>query len=123
MSELISEAHTTNNRLQSLEARLSTIEQAVQEDPEVTELANEVFTILPSKAQIEEYNAPEQSLPAKLPEEQGGPIAYSGRVADVAALTDSNELQVQRALDKLQSNTARVHHDDGHDERRYYKEV
>lgn len=95
------------------------MEQAVQEDPEVTDIKAEAFAVLPTKDQFEDYNDPSNALPDWLPEEQGEPLAYSGEVADVAAVTDSSELRVQHALDKLQSDTARVRTDD----RRYWKEV
>jgi len=124
LSELVEENRQLNNRVQAMEARLGTIEQSVQHDPEVQSLKNDVFAVLPTKDQYEDYNDPSVALPAKLPEDEGGPLAYSGSVADVAALLDSSGLQVQRALDKLQSDTARLQETETHDgELRYFKEV
>ena len=114
LSELVEQNRQVINRLDGLEVRLSTVEQAVQQDPDVQALANDVFAVLPTKEQVED-----DGLPDQLPEEHGGPTANSGTVEDIAALVDASELKVQQALDKLQADTARVPSDDG----RYWKEV
>lgn len=121
LSEMVTETRKTNNRLEALEARIGTIEQAVQHDPGIAALKNEVFAVLPSREDLENHKDPEGGpVPDWIPEEQGGPVANSGRVADIATLLDETELRVQRALDKLEVDTARLQETDGG---RYFKEV
>lgn len=120
LAELVDQNQEVVERLKSLEARLGTVEQSLQEDPDIQKLANEVFAVLPTADDIEDWDAPQNPLPDKLPEEQGGPIVYSGDPSDIADLLDVSDLKVRKALDKVQSDTARVRErGDG----RYFKEV
>jgi hypothetical protein len=120
MAELVDQNQDVVERLKSLEARLGTVEQSLQEDPDIQKLANEVFAVLPTADDIEDWEAPQNPLPNKLPEAQGGPIVYSGDPSDIADLLDVSDLKVRKALDKVQADTARVRErGDG----RYFKEV
>lgn len=120
MAELVDQNQEVVERLKSLEARLGTVEQSLQEDPDIQKLANEVFAVLPTAEQIKDWEAPQKPLPNKLPEEHGGPLAYSGEPSDIASLLDVSDLKVRNALDKVQADTARVRErGDG----RYFKEV
>lgn len=120
LGEVINQNRQLESRLQAMEARLGSIEQAVQEEPEVAKLANEVFGILPTGDEMERYDDPKEKVP---PMDVDG-IAYSGLTEDIAELLDASELQVRKAIDKLQTDTARVRETESHDgEPRYFKEV
>lgn len=120
MAELVDQNQEVVERLKSLEARLGTVEQSLQEDPDIQKLANEVFGVLPTTEDIQEWEPPQKPLPDKLPEAQGDPIAYSGDLSDIADLLDVSDLKVRKALEKVQADTARVRE---RGDRRYFKEV
>lgn len=120
LSEVIEQSREVTNRLQSVEARLNAIEQAVQDDPALTKLANDVFAVLPTDDQIDRYDDPSENVPPMEVDE----IAYTGLVADIAALVDAAELDTRKALDKLETDTARLRTRETHDgETRWFKEV
>lgn len=126
--------------MDAMEARIGSIEQAVQQDPEIVKLANDVFAVLPTESQLRDYLSEGEGPFLSMRDEHGNiDLAYSGSIDHIANVLDEEELKVQRALDKLQEDTARVHTLNPHeelavypeedetefspDEVRYYKEV
>jgi hypothetical protein len=120
LSEILEQNRSLQSQLQGIEARLGSVERAVQEDPELQSLANEVFAVLPDKKEIQEFDDPEAgSVPPWLPEDQGGPLVYSGNVDDIATLLGQEPAHITDAIEKLQKDTALIQTtSDG----RYYKE-
>ncbi|WP_435347866.1 hypothetical protein [Haloarchaeobius sp. HRN-SO-5] len=119
----------TQATLDAIQARLNTIETAVTEDESVSELANEVFTVLPTKHELENWHHPgvntgHSGIPVITPslDEIGDPKAYRGRIEDIAMAVRSDEYSVRRAIEKLQREVALVRSTEINGEKRWFKE-
>lgn len=110
-----------SSTLEDVEARLTSIERVVRDDPDLRELANQVFEVLPSKDTIDEYRALVSDAGSR-PPEHVEPWVHSGMVADIANAIDANESRVAQALNKLQRDTHQVHSMERDGETRFYKE-
>ncbi|MFA9417633.1 hypothetical protein [Natrinema sp. HArc-T2] len=106
--------------LKEVEKRLSGLEREVRADPDVRQLANEVFEKLPTKAEIKEY---EQKVSDGATLREIGMVrSDSGRIKLIADALDTREKEVRKALNRLQQDTHQVHTLDWDGETRYYKE-
>lgn len=106
--------------IDGFEARLTSIERKVRDDPELRKLANEVFEILPTKDEINNYESLVKEAGSR-PPTHVEPRSKSGLVADFAAAIDASEHRVRQALDKLQRDTHQVYSLERDGETRYYK--
>ncbi|MFD1644657.1 hypothetical protein [Haloarchaeobius litoreus] len=105
--------------MQEAEKRLSGIEREVRDDPQVRQLANEVFEILPSMDEIKHYEI--HIADGATPPEHIAPRAQAGTVEGIADSLDIEPHEVKAALDRLQQDTHQVHTTDWNGETRYYK--
>lgn len=125
-SELMEGMNRIESRVQDLDQRLSGIESEVREDPEIKQLASEVFAVLPTKDEIIDYYVNDLY--------KEGP-ATGGTIEGIASELDEVEYRVKDALDRLQKDTHQVGQTtlrkerqkqeiniDVDDEPRYYKE-
>ena len=110
-----------DRKLEALDDRLLSIEQAVRDNPEVRDLANRVFEILPTKAEISEYEHLVSTAGSRPPENVAS-SAQSGALCDIAGVLDEPDHRVREALHKLQKDTHQVHTFERDDETRFYKE-
>jgi hypothetical protein len=106
--------------MQEVEKRLSGLEREVRDDPQVRQLANEVFEILPSKDDIKEY---QNIAKHGTPPEHVAPRAQAGTIDGIADSLEAETHEVRAALDRLQQDTHQVHTVDWDDKTRYYKEA
>ena len=131
--EVMHKLEQISNKLQSLDRRLSAIESDRYGDDDLTELATELFRILPTSiAEIQRAIAEKQELP-DTPENQpnaeylsealgedeqsrgqsSGPHDQTrpntGSVADLAVILEADEEAVQLAIQRLKSTTHSVH--------------
>lgn len=123
LSEVTEGLRRIDSTLESLDHRLNAIEKEVKHSPDIRRLKNDVFAALPTKQDLERYKDPEEGpLPPRLPEEQGGPVAYTGLPEDIAKVLGEDTFDVVDAIEKLQEN-ARVRVEQDEDQDRYFKEV
>jgi len=114
LSELLGDTKKIRSGIENIEDRLYHVEQEVRDNPEISELAADLFEILPSRDQIEDYHKGGQ--PGK--NELG-----AGTMSEFADRLGKDESRVERALEKLQNEIALVYTtNEFGDETRYYKE-
>jgi len=113
LSELLENTKRIQSDIENVEDRLYHIEQEVRDNPEISELAADLFEILPSRAKIKKYH----KGPTPGPNEIG-----AGSVSAFADRLNSDESRIEKALEKLQNEIALVYTtDEFGDETRYYK--
>jgi len=113
LSEVLETTQTIKSQVENVEDRLYGIEQAVRENPEISELAADLFEILPTREELNNYHT--GSPPG--PNEIG-----AGTMEAFADQLGEDEYRVQQALEKLQDEIALVYStSDFGDENRYYK--
>lgn len=130
LSELVEGMNRIEGRMHDLDNRLATVESEVREDPDVKELANEVFSALPTKDEIIEFEETAQEAGAA-PDSP----ATAGTIEGIADELDEEQYRVAEALDQLQQDTHQVstmtlveevqgweERREGGEETRYYKE-
>lgn len=119
--ELLEGTDNNQDLLQEIYEEVHVIRQEVKENPELQELMNEVFSLLPvgESTVIESKYSTSQSPPPEFGESQ---TVKSGKVDDLAEILDSSEFEVERALEQIQEQTYLVQTTDVDGETRYYKE-
>jgi len=121
LPELEAQLNRIQTQLGDLDSKVGVIEREVRQNPEIAELANDVFQLLPVGQ--EEIISAEHSSGPREPVEYGEvDTVSSGRVDDLAETLDVEAYQIRDALDHLQENTHQVHTTDVSGETRYYKE-
>jgi len=114
LSELLEDTKKIRTQIENVEDRLYHIEQEVRDNPEISDLAADVFEILPSRKEVTEYHG---GRPAKRND------IGSGTVSEFATRLDREETQIEKALEKLQNEIALVYTTgEFGDETVYYKE-
>ena len=129
IADIVDQNRKLLDQLRGVEARLGSIEQAVQQDPEIQKLANEVFGLLPTEEELKKdergpgfknYAESHAMTPQGDVDHSLLSTVPSGRVEHLALVTDASEHRIRQALDQLQADTALVRvTKDG----RYFKEV
>ena len=127
LSEVIEGLNRVESRIRDFDTRLATLESEIREDPDIKKLANEVFSVLPTRNQAIEYA--KRDTP---PDEK----VSDGTVEGIAAVLDAEEYRISDAIDKLQEDTHQIgtvvladeiegwaEHREGGDSSRYYKEA
>lgn len=121
LSELADEVDRFGRRFHDLENRLATIEQAVTERPEVQDLANDVFQVLPIGR--ETILGAEHGSGLEEPPEPGeSPTVKSGLPEDIATALDVEEHEVEDAIDLLRNRTNQIYTAEIAGKLRYFKE-
>lgn len=126
LNQQIGDLTETVNQLaatvQDMDTRLQTLEQEVRDDPEVKQIASDIFGILPTREELLEV--------AKAHEVH----KCSGTVESIAAHLDREQYKIEQGLNRLQSDSNQVQslvlndaiegwseYREGGDERRYYR--
>lgn len=122
LQEVTDTVQQFERNVQRIDERLVAIEQAVRDDPEIRDLANRIFDLLPTHEELTEYEQLVAQAGSRPPETVESAV-HSGRVTDIAGHLEETEHRVRQALDKLQQDMHRVHTTQIDDEQRYYKEV
>lgn len=104
VSEIIAGLNRLERRIDEVDNRVAGIERDVRDDPDIRELANEVFGVLPTKQDIIEYEKTASQAGAQ----PDAPITHSGLVDDLAKSLDEKDHRVSRALRKLRRDTHQV---------------
>jgi hypothetical protein len=105
LSEIAEGMNRIEDQMRDFDGRLTVIEQEIRDDPEIKQLANEVFTLLPTKEDVVEYERTAQKAGAAPPHL---PQTDDGTVSSIADALDEKELRVEQALDQLQQDTNQV---------------
>jgi hypothetical protein len=105
LSEIAEGMNRIESQMRDFDGRLSTIEQEIRDDPDIKQLANEVFALLPTKEEVIEYEKTSQQAGAEPPHL---PQTDDGTVSTIAEVLDEKELRVEQALDQLQQDTNQV---------------
>ena len=119
-----------NNRMNSVEKQVDTLQSAVRKDPQTEELANEVFSLLPdekpgTRAWREENKTLHQQAQAESdPKIQKQAHAWEGTTEALAKAFDKPERKIDDALDLLRAETHLIFSEEtGDGKKRYYKKV
>jgi hypothetical protein len=119
-----------NSRIDSVENQVDTLQSAVRSDPQIEELANEIFSLLPDeKPGTEAWRERGSALRNQGEAESDSEIqkqahAWEGTTEGLAKAFNEPERKIHQALDKLISETHLVNSEEtGDDRKRYYKEV
>lgn len=131
LSEVIEHNQAVMSHLENLQTRMRQVENAVGEDPEILDLKNEVFAVLPSPDEVETYTEQHGHFaewagmtlgtePGDRPDYRELDSAPSGLPEDIAKVVDERQGLVEDALDKLTEDSARVRQTS---EGRWVKEV
>jgi len=114
LSELLEDTKKIKSGIENVEDRLIHIEQEVRDNPEISELAADVFEVLPSREDIEDYHKGRQP---------GQNEVGAGTVEEFADRLGREESRIERALEKLQNEIALVYTtDEFGNKTRYYKQ-
>lgn len=132
LAEVIETNQAVVNQIENLQNRMRALENQAGEDPVIAEIKNDVFAILPTPDKVEAFDEFPGGFEAYAEQVEGvvtreGNVDYerlttvaSGEPADIARVLDEREATVEKALEALESDTARVRQtDDG----RWVKEV
>jgi hypothetical protein len=119
--EIVEGLQDLTKAVEDLDTRLRSIEQAVRDDPEMRELANRVFELLPSQEELDEYESIVDEAGGKPPDSVRN-RENSGRIEDLARAVGESDHRVRKALEKLQEDTHQVHTCERHGDVRFYKE-
>jgi len=119
-----------NDRMNSVEKQVDTLQSAVRKDPQTEELANEVFSLLPDEKpgtqawREERSNLQTQAQAESDPKIQKQAHAWEGTTEALARAFDTPERKIYDALDILLAETHLIFSEEtGDGEKRYYKEV
>ncbi|MFC5136220.1 MULTISPECIES: hypothetical protein [Haloferacaceae] len=113
-----------------LDSRLERVEHTTQEDPEISRLANNVFSLLPDEkpgskkweAKRREIQALEHNEGERSPEEFKA--GWEGTPSALAEVFEVTELDMRKALEKLASDmSGRVRTTDHNGVERYWRDV
>lgn len=114
LSELLENTQTIKTQVENIEDRLYTIEEQVQENPEISELAADVFEILPSRDEIENYYRGRPPVQNEV---------GAGTIEEFADRLGEDKYRIEKAVEKLQNEIALVYTTDKFGDRTcYYKE-
>lgn len=122
LSDVVESVQKFEDQVERLDDRLVSIEQAVRDNPRVRELANRIFEVVPTHAELKDYEQVVSEAGTRPPETVESAV-QGGRVTDIAAHLDEPEQHVREALQQLQQDTHRIHTTEIDGERRFYKEV
>lgn len=119
-----------NDRMNSVEKQVDTLQSAVRKDPETEDLANEVFSLLPDeKPGTQAWREKRSDLQTQAqaesdPEIQKQAHAWEGTTEALARAFDTPERKIYDALDILLAETHLIFSEEtGDGKKRYYKEV
>ncbi len=99
LSELTQTVNKIATQVDDVDSRLDSIEREVRDDPEVKELASDVFRILPTKNEaIESAKGTPSSTDS-----------VGGTVEQIANRLDRKPYEIEQAIERLQKDTHRVH--------------
>mgnify|MGYP000076636875 CR=1 FL=1 len=119
-----------NDRMNSVEKQVDTLQSAVRKDPQTEELANEVFSLLPDeKPGTQAWREGRSDLQTQAqaesdPEIQKQAHAWEGTTEALARAFDTPERKIYDALDILLAETHLIFSEKtGDGKKRYYKEV
>jgi len=119
-----------NDRMNSVEKQVDTLQSAVRKDPQTEELANEVFSLLPDEKpgtqawREERSDLQTQAQAESDPEIQKQAHAWEGTTEALARAFDTPERKIYDALDILLAETHLIFSEEtGDGKKRYYKEV
>lgn len=113
LDEITDAIETVAQKVEHLDQRLVTIEQAVSDDVDIRDLANRVFTVLPAAEEIEAAGAST--------DEAGESADPCGTLCAIADAVGEPEQHVRQALQKLQQETAQVQTTELEGHTGYYK--
>lgn len=129
-SELMAELSRVGDRLAEVEQQMDTMQRAVRDDPEIEELSNRLFPVLPdsepgTRAWRDELENRQTQAQAEDEEESDRRLrAWEGTPEAFAEAFDEPTRRIHQALDKLISETHLVNTAELEDgTTRYYKEV
>jgi hypothetical protein len=105
LSEIAEGMNRIESQIRDFDGRLSMIEQEVRDDPDIKQLANDVFALLPTKEEVIEYEKTAQQAGAEPPHL---PQTDDGTVSTIADTLDEKEFRIEQALDQLQQDTNQV---------------
>lgn len=114
LTEVVDAVDAVSETVDQLVDRLDTIEQAVQDDFDMRDLANRVFTVLPTAEEIEAAGSRSHDV--------GESADGCGTLSEIAATVDESEQHVRQALEQLRQDTAQVQTTVLDGKTRYYKE-
>lgn len=116
-------------QLSDLENQLSTLQHAVREDPEIEELANDLFSALPDEqpgtpAYRQELEARQQQAQHEESEEARREVLeWQATPESLTEAFGSTERKILQALERVQTQTHLVRTDESGEETRYYKDI
>lgn len=119
-----------SDRVGSIENQVDTLQSAVRNDPDVEELANEIFGLLPDKKpgtpewreKCESLQNQAQAEPDVVSKKEA--YAWEGKPESLARAFDVPERKIHSAIDLLIAETHLVHTEEtGDGETRYWTEV
>lgn len=112
------------DRMDSMESRIESLEGQTKQEPEIGDLTGEIFDLLPEKEprstewKAEHMDLQEERNNTESQEANARFEAHKGTVEGLANALDEPEYMVQKAIEKLQTDTHLIRTtDDG----RYYK--
>lgn len=139
LNEILEAVQETNSRLNQLEGRVSTVEGLVRGDPEIEEVADSLFEILPTEEELQprqferrsgETVAIETSVDSWGDDRNEVPIgdlndaqlARSGHILGLAEVLGESPYNVEKALENLMEETYVVATTERDGETLYYRE-
>jgi Arc/MetJ-type ribon-helix-helix transcriptional regulator len=119
-----------NDRMNSVEKQVDTLQSAIRKDPQNENLANEVFSLLPDEKpgtpawREERSNFQAYAQGEFEPEIQREALAWEGTTEALARAFAKPERKIDEALDILLAETHLIYSEEtGDGKKRYYKEV
>lgn len=127
IGELGTQLSEISERIGSLEARMSRVEEMAREEPEIGEVTGELFDLLPQiEPGTEEWKRKDRDLHQELEHTESESIrqkylGWNGTVDSLSEALDESEYVVRKALEKLQTDTHLVRSTEHDGETRFYK--
>lgn len=122
LDEVVETVRQFERLVNRIDERLVTIEEAVRDNPDLRDLSNELFEVLPTRDEINDYRTLVNQAGSRPPENVVSAVR-SGRIGDIARGVGQPESRVRQALEKLQTDTHRVRSIEIDDTQRFYKVV
>ena len=128
LEEINSNLTEIQQQIGELDNRVSRVETATQDNPEIDELANEIFPLLPDiEPGTNEWKDRKQKLEQQakegVSESQTEYKAWDGTAKGLSEALDTDEWQIRKALDKLISDMKRVRVTEYADKERYWRDI
>lgn len=141
LNEILDSVQDTNSQVSSLEGRISTVESLVRGDPEIEDVADRVFGILPTEAELQPLSFERRAGETVVTEpsiDDWGPdadrteipladlsdrqLARSGHILGLAEALAESPYTVEKALESLIADTYVVATVEHGGETHYYRE-